>query len=186
MKSFLLGALIAPLLIALAAYVYLSMGYLNMQADATPSSLEARVAMRFLDASVGRRMRQHRNPYGNSEANLLQAIKLYKAHCALCHGAPGHAEANFGRPFYPPAPQFTKEPTDMSEAENFYIIKHGVRWTGMPAWGSVLSDEETWELTSFLSHLPKLPPAAEQAWRKSRPRQAGDRRHLSNGGGKDE
>jgi mono/diheme cytochrome c family protein len=166
MKKFVLGLIVSPLLIGLAAYVYLSRGYLSMRADMAPSSFESSMAMRFLDASVGRRMPRQANPVAPSDGNLIDAVNLYKAHCAVCHGAPGHPEAHFGHPFYPPAPQFMMEPTDMPEYENFYIITHGVRWTGMPSWGSVLSDEQIWELTSFLAHMEKLSPAVEREWEK--------------------
>jgi mono/diheme cytochrome c family protein len=54
---------------------------------------------------------------------------------------------------------------DMPENENFYvIIKHGIRFTGMPGWGKNFSDDQIWKLTSFLSQIGKLPaPRGEHA-----------------------
>lgn len=62
-----------------------------------------------------------------------------------------------------------EEKPDMTENQNFYIIEHGVHWTGMPAWGNTLSDEEIWKLVTFLSQMGKLPPSAEPAWQQSTP-----------------
>ena len=94
-------------------------------------------------------------------------MHLYQDNCAMCHASPQHPEKNFGRPFYPSAPDFLKDAPDMEENQNFYIIKHGVRWSGMPAWGNTLSDQQIWTLVTFLSHMDKLPAAGEQEWQKA-------------------
>jgi len=166
MKYFLSGVLVTAFVAGFGIFLYLKMGYLNMRCDMAPSSIESRWAMHFLDASVDRRAPEEKNPVEASEANLAAGMKLYKTHCAMCHGAPDHPEKAFGHPFYPPAPQFMEDAPDMSENQNYYIIKHGVRWTGMPAWGSVLSDQQVWTLTTFLSHMEKLPPSVQQEWQK--------------------
>ncbi|HZT70531.1 MAG TPA: c-type cytochrome [Terriglobia bacterium] len=166
MRLFLTGALVMLLLILVGLLFYLRAGYLDMRADIAPSRFESQSNMRFLDASVDRRAPDIASPVEPTDANLIEGIRLYKANCSMCHGAPGNPEKNFGHPFYPPAPQFMEDAPDMSEGENFYIIKHGIRWTGMPAWGSVLSDQQIWTITTFLSHMEKLPPAAEEEWQK--------------------
>ena len=50
----------------------------------------------------------------------------------------------------------------MPENQNFYIIQHGIRWSGMPAWSGTLNDTQTWQLVTFLSNTEKLPPAAQK------------------------
>lgn len=166
MKRFLLGVVITLGVLGVGVYVYLRMGLLDTRADAGSSRLEARLAMSFLDSSADRHAPEERNPVEATQANLIEGLKLYRTNCARCHGAPDHPEQTFGHPFYPPAPNFLEEAPDMPENQNFYIIKHGIRWTGMPAWGSVLSDNEIWELTTFLSHMNKLPPAVQEEWQK--------------------
>jgi mono/diheme cytochrome c family protein len=169
LKLFLLGVVATLSLLALSAFLYLKLGYLDMRADIGPSRLESRWAMSFLDASVDRRAAEQKSPVEATEANLIEGIRLYKTNCALCHGSPGHPEKSFGHPFYPPAPQFMEDAPDMAENQNYYIIKHGIRWTGMPAWGSILSDQQIWTLTTFLRHMDKLPPAVEEKWKESTP-----------------
>ncbi len=167
MKRFLWGVLVTLIVLGLGVYVYLKMGFLNTRADAGPSRFETRLAMSFLDASVDRNAPKENGALEAKQENLIAGMKLYTTNCARCHGAPGHPEKQFGHPFYPPAPNFLEEAPDMAANENFYIIKHGIRWTGMPAWGSALSDDQIWELTTFLSHMNKLPPAVQQEWTKS-------------------
>ena len=60
--------------------------------------------------------------------------------------------------YYPPVPRFMEDAHDMPENENFYIISHGIRFTGMPGWGKNFCDDQIWRLTSFLSQSGKLPP----------------------------
>jgi thiosulfate dehydrogenase len=161
-----MGAVVMLLLILVGLLFYLRAGYLDMRADIPPSRFETQSVMRFLDASVDRRAPDESSPVAPTDANLIEGVRLYKTHCSMCHGAPGNPEKDFGHPFYPPAPNFTKDAPDMTEGENFYIIKHGIRWSGMPAWGGVLTDQQIWTITTFLSQMERLPPAAEEEWQK--------------------
>jgi len=164
MRKFFLGVVVTLAVLAGAAYLYLHMGYLDLRADTQPSAFEKRNAMAFMDASTDRHAPEQKNPIAPTEANLIEGVKLYITYCGECHGAPDHPERKFGHPFYPPAPQFTEDAPDMPENQNFYIIQHGVRWTGMPAWENTLTDEQVWTLVTFLSHMDKLPPAVQQVF----------------------
>ena len=55
---------------------------------------------------------------------------------------------------------------DMPDHQNFYIIQHGIRWTGMPAWKNTLNDTETWQVVTFLGNTEKLPPAVVDEFKK--------------------
>ena len=52
----------------------------------------------------------------------------------------------------------------MPENQNFYIIRHGIRWTGMPAWKQTLNETQTWQVVTFLSNVEKLPPTAKKVF----------------------
>ena len=166
MKFFLLGILTTLLLIALGTFVYLHFGFLRFNADEQPSALESKLAMSAVDAFLERRAPAANSAPQSSDADLLEGMKLYTANCAVCHGDPGQPERVMGKSFYPPVPQFMNDPADMPARHNFYIIKHGIRWTGMPAWGSSLNDAQIWTLTAFLAQMDKLPPAVDQEWKK--------------------
>jgi mono/diheme cytochrome c family protein len=92
-------------------------------------------------------------------------VKIYQADCAGCHGDVVHRHASFGDSFYPRVPQFAEDAPDMPENQNFYIIQHGVRLSGMPGWRTSLKESEMWQVTTFLSNMDKLPPKVLAAWK---------------------
>jgi mono/diheme cytochrome c family protein len=162
MKSFIYGIIFTLVVLFLGATVASKMGYINFAADQPPSALERHAAMEAVDASTERHAPEMKNPIAPTEQNLLEGAKLYMNHCAGCHGIPSNADSQFGRSFYPRVPQFFSDAPDMPDNQNFYITKHGIRWTGMPAWGKTLNDTQIWTVTTFLSNIEKLPPAAKK------------------------
>jgi mono/diheme cytochrome c family protein len=57
-----------------------------------------------------------------------------------------------------------KDMADMPENQNFYILQHGIRWTAMPGWRNVLSEQQIWQLVTLLSHMHELPPTAKRVF----------------------
>jgi cytochrome c553 len=91
-----------------------------------------------------------------ADENLIAGGKLYLRACAGCHGKPGKLRDNPGG--YPPPPQFFQVGTQYSEPELFWIVKHGIRRTGMSAYGAFYSDQEMWTLAAFVKRMNNLPP----------------------------
>ena len=87
---------------------------------------------------------------------MIAGGKLYLNDCMGCHGAPGKAPSDFGATFYPPAPQLARDGTLYSEAQIFWVAKHGIRRTGMSAQRSSYSDQQLWSLAAFISHITNL------------------------------
>jgi mono/diheme cytochrome c family protein len=160
MRGFVLGVIFTILVILVGGYLFLKQGYMDFSADQQPSRVERHFAMAAVDASTERRAPDQKNPLQPTNENLVAGAVLYRNHCAGCHGTPSNPDSQFGRSFNPPVPQFFKEGADMPDSQNFYLIQHGVRWTGMPAWSKTLSENQTWQIVTFLSHTEKLPPAA--------------------------
>jgi mono/diheme cytochrome c family protein len=92
----------------------------------------------------------------------------YAEICAGCHLAPGMKRTEIARGLYPRAPELRRE-TDLTPAEEFWVVKHGLKMTGMPAWGVTHSDEQLWDIVAFLQKLPELTPEQYQALVKSAP-----------------
>lgn len=76
--------------------------------------------------------------------------------CAICHGAPGEPRSPAVLRMLPLPPDLADRVDSWSDAELFRIVKHGVRFTGMPAWPSQRRDDEVWAMVSFLRRLPAL------------------------------
>jgi mono/diheme cytochrome c family protein len=92
-------------------------------------------------------------------------MKVYQTNCASCHGDIHQPHGTFADVLYPRAPQFVEDAPDMPENQNFYIIQHGVRLSGMPAWKRILNDQQIWQVTTFLSHMDKLPHQVATEWK---------------------
>src|SRR5271154_4886382 len=162
MKGFLLGIIATLVGLSVIGLAMLKTGRVNFDADQPPSDTETHLAMSAVDASTDRHAPALKNPLPASEETLVSGADLYMNHCAGCHGLPSNANSAFANSFNPPVPVFFKDAPDMSENQNFYIIQHGIRWSGMPAWSKTLSDTQIWQLVAFLSNVEKLPPAANK------------------------
>jgi len=92
----------------------------------------------------------------------------YADMCAGCHLAPGMKRTEMSRGLYPRAPELRRG-SDLTPAEEFWVVKHGIKATGMPAWGVTHSDEFLWNVVAFLRKLPELSPEAYQAIVESAP-----------------
>jgi len=163
-KNFLLGILFALVAAIVGGWFALRQGYVDFAADQRPSFVETKLSMAAVDAYTDRRAPEQKNPISPTEENIAAGAKLYLDHCAGCHGVPSNPNSQFARSFYPPAPGFFQDAPDMSEGANFYIIRHGIRWTGMLAWGNTLTDTQTWQVVTFLRNIGKLPPAAQKVF----------------------
>jgi mono/diheme cytochrome c family protein len=165
MGKFIGGIVFTLLVIAIGGYCFLKFGMFNTAADQTPSRLERRMAGTALDNAVEKQAADLKNPLEANDANLLEGMHIYHDNCEGCHGGPKETDSKFGGAFNPHVPQFMKRAPDMPDNQNFYITKHGVRLTGMPAWGKLFDDDKLWKVTTFLSHMNRLPPAVDQEWR---------------------
>ena len=91
-----------------------------------------------------------------------QAIQPAAAHfargCAICHGAPGEARSPAMLKMLPQPPDLSVSVGDWTDAQLYRIVKHGIRFTGMPAWPAQARDDEVWAMVAFLRELPAMAP----------------------------
>ena len=165
MAKIFLGMLIGAVFIMVAAIGYVRLGFVDPRADAEVGALEKKLAMPALDASVDRRAPRVKNPLSATAEELMAGMNIYQQTCSGCHGDIQHVHSAFGDSLYPRAPQFVEDAPDMPENQNFYIIAHGIRLSGMPAMGKALNERQLWQVTTFLSHMDKLPPQVSAAWK---------------------
>ena len=164
MRRVLIGAVLMLASLSAAVLGVVRLGLMPVSADGIHSRLEARVMPWVLHSAIGRHAPQATNPVTLSEENLKSGASTYKAMCTRCHSTPQGNPSVYGQSFYPPAPQLTGGLSMYSDSQLFWIIKHGIRNTGMPAWSSMLSDEEIWQLVSLLKNSQDLPPSVEAEW----------------------
>lgn len=126
---------------------------------AAPTSAEALIARTMRNMAIPRSFASAKDPIPSTAEVLDRARAHFADHCASCHGNDGRGKTTIGRNLYPKPPDMTAEGTqELSDGQLFYIIKNGVRLTGMPAWGedTPADDRQTWELVRFIRHLPEL------------------------------
>jgi len=93
---------------------------------------------------------------------IAEGAEHYDAMCTGCHLAPGMTENEMRPGMNPKPPILAKDPPD-SPGEAFWVIKHGIKMTGMPAWGVTHTDEEIWNIVAFLNKLPRMSPQEYRA-----------------------
>ena len=161
MGKFLLGFVFAVIVLCGSAFAGLMLGWLDTNADSPIGNLEKQIASRALDASVDRHADRASNPVQENAAALQDGMTIYVMNCATCHGALDKKPSAIGKNLYPHAPQLIVRALDDPEWRTFYVVKHGISRTGMPAWDKILSEQDMWKVTAFLSNLEKLPPEVQ-------------------------
>jgi mono/diheme cytochrome c family protein len=79
----------------------------------------------------------------------------YDEMCSTCHLAPGMKRTEVSWGLYPRAPELRRG-SGLTPAEQFWVVKHGIKMTGMPSWGVTHDDELLWDIVAFLRKMPKL------------------------------
>lgn len=148
---------IAGLLIAGFGSVFVYLGVYNIGADAHHSKAVYWAIEKFRNASIAHHARNIVMPVELSGTErLARGAGLYGEMCSGCHLGPGAAPPEISQGLYPKAPQLS-QPQARSAEQQFWIIKHGVKMTAMPAWGATHSDEQIWDMVAFVRTLPTLP-----------------------------
>ncbi len=153
------GLLVFAIIILGGVFALVIMLGRGFSARDEPSAVEAFIARRLRHLAVPRAARTMENPVPLTEDVLVEARAHFADHCALCHGNDGSGQTQIGQNLYPKAPDMASSTTQsLSDGELFYIIKNGVRLTGMPAWGEDTPDHdrESWKLVHFIRHLPAI------------------------------
>jgi mono/diheme cytochrome c family protein len=129
----------------------------GFSARETPTSYEALIARQLRRLATESDARSLRNPIEATPLAIAEARDHFADHCATCHGNVGDGKTQINSGLYPPAPDMRLAQTqDLSDGELFYLIKNGVRFTGMPGWGG--GDEDNWKLVLFIRHLSQVTP----------------------------
>jgi len=147
-----LGALICGFVIAVVAITQFPLSALP-----EPGRLETVLATRVKHYLVHRNSGEVIPPApADSRANTKEGERLFGTGCGACHGSSGHSPTDAGRWMYPRAADLTSRDTQSyTDQELFWIIKNGIRLSGMPAFGKVEPDEHIWDLVFYVRTLPK-------------------------------
>jgi mono/diheme cytochrome c family protein len=126
-----------------------------------PSQEETSLANAAKDVTIPLEAGKMKNPLPETAEVVSQGQEVFLGSCAQCHGADARGDTDIGRNMNPPAMDLTSAHVQhWSDAELFWIIQNGVRLTGMPAWKSSISDNDTWKLAHFIHSLARAGAAS--------------------------
>ena len=145
---------LAAIAIGLGAIAY--SGLYNIGADDPHWSVTFHLLQSVRDRSIHVRSENLKVPDLNDRQSVLQGAGQYAAMCTRCHLAPGVEDSEMRSGMYPQPPNLAKVRVDPRDA--FWVIKHGIKMSAMPAWGGSHDDPTIWSMVAFLQKLPSLTP----------------------------
>jgi len=152
---------VAALVAAAAVFAYVFVVRNGLAADRPPTRIESALARNIVRLSVPAAHRSSQNPFLGDDEAWRDGSGRFTSECASCHGQDGHG-AVLGEAMYPPVPDLAGDDIQrLSDGALFAIIRNGIRWTGMPAFGGHQAPDATWRLVAYVRHLPAVqsPPA---------------------------
>jgi thiosulfate dehydrogenase len=167
MKLLILGLLLGVLLLTpLGAYLLVKAGLVSLSTKAGPFPGEEYLAHLALRQSIGN-AGTVQDPLPVTDDNLRAGAKAYREQCAVCHGLPGQARSMIAAGMFPPPPQLLEGHgvTDDPEGTTFWKVTNGIRLSGMPRFDA-MAETARWQVTMFLKHADKLPPAIQADLRR--------------------
>jgi mono/diheme cytochrome c family protein len=166
-----------------AAAVGIYAGLYNIAADVPHTQPVYWLFETVRDRSVEARARDVVVPNDLNDPNRIsRGAGQYADMCSGCHLAPGMKRTEISRGLYPRAPELRRK-TDLTSAEQFWIVKHGVKMTGMPAWSVTHDDELLWDVVAFVRKLPELTPEQYETLVKNAPKHEQLMQEMEMGGG---
>jgi mono/diheme cytochrome c family protein len=166
-----LGFVAAAVILAATGVVYLKSTGMSTRGE--PGRIEAMIARSARAMAIPSSARALQNPIPASSDVIAEGMAHYADHCASCHANDGSGKTEMGQGLFPKAPDMRLAPTqELSDGELFYVIEHGIRFTGMPGWGTgtAAGEQSSWRLVHFMRHLPKLTVEELEAMKDRNPR----------------
>jgi mono/diheme cytochrome c family protein len=161
MRQFSLGVL--TLLVLIVVIGFLVVSQLDLSAQPEPGASEARLATATKHWLIGKAARKSAAPEPQAASfDSENGGMLYGMDCDICHGKDGRHPTDTGKGMYPRVPDLGSPAVqEWSDAELFWIVKNGVRYSGMPAFGKVQNDKEIWDLVHYVRLLAPQPPSKQ-------------------------
>jgi len=149
-----LAAVVVLIVLAGTAFIYSGAYYVGADRPHWP------VTSWLLDQARIRSIRAHAAGIAvpaelDDQAKILAGLTHFADHCVACHGAPGVPQTDLAEGLYPRPPNLADAARFYTPGELFWIILHGIKLSGMPAWGDH-SDDELWATVAFLRKLPGM------------------------------
>jgi thiosulfate dehydrogenase len=159
LKGILVGVLLSVLLIFGGIYYYFAGGRAPVATKAAEMPFEHKLAHIAQHAYLDK-LPHLPSPVPEDEANFLVGARVYKEHCAVCHGLPGEPKTAIADGMFPPPPQLFRGTgvTDDEAWETYWKVSGGIRMTGMPGFSDHLGETKMWQVSVLLKNADKISP----------------------------
>ncbi len=137
-------------------------GAFEARASKPDDPISAWVTHTTMSNAMRREARSVPAPASFTREQILAGLRLYQSRCIACHGGPGVARADWVQGLTPSPPYLIDASQRWTRPELYWMVKHGVKMTAMPAWGPTENDQEVWDVVAFLVAMPDIKPAEFQ------------------------
>jgi mono/diheme cytochrome c family protein len=161
-RAALLGTLLFIFIVLAAGACFVISGSYDVGADVPHAPATFLLIEELREHSIARRAGSIAVPPLDDPSLVAAGAEHYAAMCTGCHLAPGMEGSELRAGLYPQPPKLAASPA-MPAAQQFWVIKHGIKLTAMPAWGTTHDDAAIWRLVAFLQQLPGM---SEQRYRE--------------------
>jgi len=158
MKNIFIGSILTLLIIAVASFIFMYSGFYNLSATIPHMKATESAIHMMKEKSIQANSKNIEVPNLDDKKLILDGYKGYDAMCVTCHAAPGKSATVIADGLYPKPPELDNKEIieEWHDNELFWIVKNGIKLTGMPAYGPTHSDDELWAIVAFLNQLPGM------------------------------
>jgi mono/diheme cytochrome c family protein len=165
----LIGAGIALVVIVpLGVFGFVKSGIYNVAASHPHTKLTEWITHETMIHSARRHASSIEAPRAFTAGQVVAGFCRYETHCVACHGAAAVAREQWVSGMEPSPPYLLDATSKWTPSELFWIVKNGIKMTGMPSWRDSMSDAQIWEVVGFLEASRRLPPQVYDRWRALR------------------
>lgn len=152
-------------MLGLGGVAFIYSGLFEAEASKPHSLLVDWTTKTTMTHSVRRHAVNIEAPASATLEQVIDGFCQYQTHCVACHGAPAVPRESWANGLTPDPPYLVDARSKWRPRELYWIVRNGIKMTGMPAWERELSERQTWDVVAFLGVMPKLPPGTYASWR---------------------
>ncbi len=156
--KFIFSLIFTVILLAAAALVFAWTGVYNIAATKPHTGAISYYIEMLRDRSITKRSEDIRVPDLDDPRKRAAAFSHYHGMCRFCHGAPGYQAEEFAGGLYPEPPDMGHIQKERSPSEMYWIVNHGIKMTGMPAFGPTHSDSQLYGVVALALEIPQISP----------------------------
>jgi len=150
-----IGVAASIAMFAIGATAFVVSGVYDIGADDHHTEITLTIIEQLRERSIAARSKSIEAHYVEDPVRIAAGAQHYSALCVGCHLAPGVTQSEIRRGLYPHPPNLVQE--DLQQAQRaFWIIKHGIKMSAMPAWGKTLDDAAIWDTVAFIRKMPDM------------------------------